>query len=90
MTLKWDSTLYRYEIFNISMLLELFSNGLHKNNLFVPNFCNVLLPLPLPKHISKDRSPFSIISLFDGSGSFTDVIAKALGAWPKRHSGCGK
>ena len=27
-------------------------------------------------------SPYCIISLFDGSGSFTDVIAKAVGKWP--------
>ena len=27
-------------------------------------------------------SPFCVISLFDGSGSFTDVIAKAVGSWP--------
>ena len=27
-------------------------------------------------------SPFCVISLFDGSGSFTDVIAKAVGNWP--------
>ena len=36
----------------------------------------------LPKQVVARRSPFSIISLFDGSGSFTDVIAKALEAWP--------
>ena len=31
---------------------------------------------------SASLSPYCIISLFDGSGSFTDVIAKAIGKWP--------
>ena len=53
-----------------------------QKQLICPQLLQRFTALALPKHISKDRSPFSIISLFDGSGSFTDVIAKALGAWP--------
>ena len=53
-----------------------------QKQLICPQLLQRFTALALPKHISKDRSPFSIISLFDGSGSCTDVIAKALGAWP--------
>ena len=38
--------------------------------------------LPIPKGIDTTHSKFSIISLFDGSGSFVDVISQALDAWP--------
>ena len=31
---------------------------------------------------SSTYSPYCIISLFDGSGSFSDVIANAVGTWP--------
>ncbi len=50
--------------------------------LICPKLLQRFTALALPKQISAHRSPFSIISLFDGSGSFTDVIAKALEAWP--------
>ena len=42
------------------------------------DFCTLSLKNPIPTQ----SSPFSIISLFDGSGSFTDVIASTLKQWP--------
>ena len=48
MTLNWDSTFYRYAIFNISLSPALSLSGPHKNNLFVSNSCNVSQPLPYP------------------------------------------
>ena len=53
-----------------------------QKQLICPKLLQRFTALALPKHIPAHRSPFSIISLFDGSGSFTDVIAKALDAWP--------
>ena len=44
----------------------------------IQQFCTLSIKPP----ISSNPSPFSIISLFDGSGSFTDVIANALDQWP--------
>ena len=53
-----------------------------QTHLICPKLLQRFTALALPKQIASHRSPFSIISLFDGSGSFTDVIAKALDAWP--------
>ena len=53
-----------------------------QTHLICPKLLQRFTALALPKQIAIHRSPFSIISLFDGSGSFTDVIAKALEAWP--------
>ena len=82
MTLKWDR-----RIIPLRDLQHLYVTGIifkrsSQKQLICPQLLQRFTALALPKHISKDRSPFSIISLFDGSGSFTDVIAKALGAWP--------
>ena len=53
-----------------------------QKQLICPKLLHRFTALPLPKHTPTHRSPFSIISLFDGSGSFTDVISTALEAWP--------
>ena len=53
-----------------------------QTQLICPKLLQRFTALALPKQIVAHRSPFSIISLFHGSGSFTDVIAKALEAWP--------
>ena len=50
--------------------------------LICPKLVQRFAALPLPRAIHPKASKFSIISLFDGSGSFTDVIAKALDQWP--------
>ena len=50
--------------------------------LICPKLVQRSAALPLPRAIHPKASKFSIISLFDGSGSFTDVIAKALNQWP--------
>ena len=51
-------------------------------NLICPHllkdFCSLSIKAPTPSH----TSPFSVISLFDGSGSFTDVLSNALNQWP--------
>ena len=36
----------------------------------------------IPKPIQNSATPFAIISLFDGSGSFSDVVANAVEEWP--------
>ena len=66
---------------------QLFVTGLifkrsSQTQLICPKLLQRFTALALPKQAVARRSPFSIISLFDGSGSFTDVIAKALEAWP--------
>ena len=48
MTLNWDNISYLYAIFNIFLSPVLSLSGLHKNNLYVPNCCNVLPPLLCP------------------------------------------
>lgn len=54
-----------------------------KSTLICPKLIQRFASLPLPQTIiAQNAAKFSIISLFDGSGSFTDVIAKALGQWP--------
>ena len=68
-------------------LSHLFVTGLifkrsSQTQLICPKLLQRFTALALPKQVVARRSPFSIISLFDGSGSFTDVIAKALEAWP--------
>ena len=47
-----------------------------------PKLLQRFAALPIPKTIKTPHSKFSIISLFDGSGSFVDVISQALEAWP--------
>ncbi len=51
-------------------------------NLICPQLLKDFCSLSLKAPISTQSSPLSIISLFDGSGSFTDVIATALKQWP--------
>ena len=50
--------------------------------LICPKLLQRFAALPIPKGINTTHSKFSIISLFDGSGSFVDVISQALEAWP--------
>ena len=50
--------------------------------LICPRLLQRFAALPIPKTINVSHSKFSIISLFDGSGSFVDVISQALEAWP--------
>ena len=50
--------------------------------LICPKLLQRFAALPIPKAINTSHSKFSIISLFDGSGSFVDVISQALEAWP--------
>ena len=50
--------------------------------LICPKLLQRFAALPIPKGINTTQSKFSIISLFDGSGSFVDVISQALDAWP--------
>ena len=50
--------------------------------LICPKLLQRFAALPIPKGINTTHSKFSIISLFDGSGSFVDVISQALDAWP--------
>ena len=50
--------------------------------LICPKLLQRFAALPIPKGINTSHSKFSIISLFDGSGSFVDVISQALEAWP--------
>lgn len=53
-----------------------------KTHLICPKLLQRFTFLPLAQQISPTSSKFSIISLFDGSGSFTDVISQALESWP--------
>lgn len=53
-----------------------------KSMLICPKLIQRFASLPLPQTVTLNAAKFSIISLFDGSGSFTDVIAKALNQWP--------
>ena len=53
-----------------------------KSTLICPKLIQRFASLPLPQAVTLNAAKFSIISLFDGSGSFTDVIAKALNQWP--------
>ena len=69
------------DLLHLSVTGIIFKRSSQKQ-LVCPKLLQSFTALALPKHIPAHRSPFSIISLFDGSGSFTDVIAKALEAWP--------
>ena len=50
--------------------------------LICPRLLQRFAALPIPKTINVSHSKFSVILLFDGSGSFVDVISQALEAWP--------
>ena len=59
--------------------------------LICPKLLQRFAALPIPKAINTSHSKFSIISLFDGSGSFVDVISQALEAkllWPTIQKTC--
>ena len=53
-----------------------------QKTLICPKLIQQFWALSIKPPISSTPSPFCIISLFDGSGSFTDVIANALNQWP--------
>ena len=63
------STLVSYNIISLKALI-------------CPKLIQQFCVLSIKPPISSNPSSFSIISLFDGSGSFTDVIANALNQWP--------
>ena len=56
-------------------------NAPHKKTLICSKLFQQFCGLSIKPPISSNPFPFSIISLFDGSGSFTDVIANALNQW---------
>ena len=51
--------------------------------LICPKLLKQFCALSVKPSISANNSPFSIISLFDGSGICTDVISNALNQWPQ-------
>ena len=51
-------------------------------NLICPQLLKDFCSLSIKASVSSHTSPFSVISLFDGSGSFTDVLSNALHQWP--------
>ena len=53
-----------------------------QKSLICPKLIQQFCTLSIKPPISSNPSPFSIISLFDGSGSLTHVIANALDQWP--------
>ena len=70
------SNLVSYNI--ISLILKRTSQKALICPKLIQQFCALSIKPPIPS----SPSSFSIISLFDGSGSFTDVIANALQQWP--------
>ena len=70
------SNLVSYNI--ISLILKRTSQKTLICPKLIQQFCALSIKPPTPS----SPSSFSIISLFDGSGSFTDVIANALQQWP--------
>ena len=70
------SNLVSYNI--ISLILKRTSQKTLICPKLIQQFCALSIKPPIPS----SPSSFSIISLFDGSGSFTDVIANALQQWP--------
>ena len=53
-----------------------------QSHLVSPFLLRKFASFSIPKPIPNSATPFAIISLFDGSGSFSDVISKAVGEWP--------
>ena len=53
-----------------------------QSHLVSPLLLRKFASFSIPKPIPNSATPFAIISLFDGSGSFSDVISTAVGEWP--------
>ena len=81
MTLNWDSIFYLYAIFNISLSPALSLNGPHKNNLFVPNSCNVSQPLPCPNTSPRTDLPSASYPSLMAVEALL-MLSPKLGAWP--------
>ena len=63
-------------------IISLIFKRTSQKTLICPKLIQQFCALSIRPPISCSSSSFSIISLFDGSGSFTDVIANALQQWP--------
>ena len=76
------STLFPYHI--SAVLFKRSSQSHLVSPLLLRKFASFSIPKPIPN----SATPFAIISLFDGSGSFSDVISTAVGEWPACHTCC--